>query len=103
MSATSIAQLLSNEVFSILIKQKESSEQYVLITLEGSSMRHVRYFEEKKQLDGEQLLALLSGWIEPRKKGALILTSERIVFIRKGLLGEVFEAIRASLQSSSAS
>ena len=64
-------------------------------------MGHVEYFEKSKLLKGEQVIISLEGWIgemmgrgdKTQRNGSLVLTNQRVAFIRKGLFGEVFEAI----------
>lgn len=65
-------------------------------------MSHVTYFENTKLRQGETLIASMEGWIgqmmgarsgNPQHNGALVLTDQRVAFIRKGFFGEVFEAI----------
>lgn len=64
-------------------------------------MGHLRYFEKSKLLNGETVVSSLDGWIgevmgkgdKAQHNGALVLTTQRVAFIRKGLFGEVFETI----------
>ncbi len=64
-------------------------------------MKHAKHFRQSKLLPGERLLGSLEGWIgnvmgkgsDTQHHGALLLTNRRLAFYRKGLFGEVFEAI----------
>lgn len=66
--------------------------------------KHTRYFQEKKIGEDETIEVSFEGWIgdvmgsgdKTQHNGAIVLTNKRICFIRKGLLGEVFETIPIS-------
>lgn len=62
---------------------------------------HVQHFMATHQRDGETVLHCHSGYTgrmmgsgkDKQQNGALVVTPQRVVFIRKGLLGERFETI----------
>ncbi|WP_426751581.1 SHOCT domain-containing protein [Myxococcus sp. Y35] len=62
---------------------------------------HVVAFEKAKAKPGEMVVEFLEGYIgemmgsgdKAQHNGALIITTERVVFYRKGWFGEVFETI----------
>lgn len=62
---------------------------------------HTKAFTARKVKPGEQIVATLSGYKgramgkgkDAQHNGDLILTDQRVVFYRKGFLGEIFEAI----------
>lgn len=62
--------------------------------------KHVRFFKEKLK-PGEEIKIFLEGYIgeimgkgkETQHNGNLIITNERVIFYRKGILGEVLETI----------
>ena len=63
--------------------------------------KHVKKFKESHAKDGETVIAWAEGYIgemmgkgdKTQHNGALIVTETRVVFYRKGLLGEVLETI----------
>lgn len=63
--------------------------------------KHVAVFRERQMKPGERVLAWVEGYIgemmgsgkDTQHNGALIVTDQRVAFYRKGLLGEVFQAI----------
>lgn len=69
--------------------------------MKGKETKHVKAFRQSKMRDGEEILSYLEGWIgkimgsgsDAQKNGTLIVTNERVIFYRKGLLGEVFQTI----------
>nr|WP_325265575.1 PH domain-containing protein [uncultured Rhizobium sp.] len=71
-------------------------------------MSHVEFFEKNYRQHGETVQASVEGWIgeifgkgpKTQHNGALIITDRRIVFVRKGIIGNIFEAIPRSKISS---
>lgn len=69
--------------------------------MKGAEIKHVLVFKQTKKRPSEEILATLEGWIgdmmgsgkNAQHNGSLIITTERAVFYRKGLIGEVFETI----------
>ena len=66
------------------------------------SDKHITYFETKKLRDGESIAASIKGYVPSGKKdnssdalfgGRLVLTNERVCYIRKGIMGEAFETV----------
>lgn len=63
--------------------------------------KHVRIFKERHALDGEIILASAEGYIgemmgsgkNKQHNGALIVTGGRVIFYRKGFIGEVIETM----------
>lgn len=63
--------------------------------------KHVKHFQEKHLKSGESVIAFGDGYIgemmgsgdNTQRNGSLIVTDQRVVFCRKGLLGEVIETI----------
>lgn len=63
--------------------------------------KHVRRFRELHLKSGEKMVAWGDGYIgnvmgvkeEAQKNGSLIVSNERVIFYRRGLLGEVLETI----------
>ena len=70
--------------------------------------KHVRAFEEAKLNQEEEVACFLHGWIgnimgkgdNTQHNGVLLVTNQRVLFYRKGLLGEVLETIPISKISS---
>lgn len=68
---------------------------------QGPETKHTRYFRAHKCKPSETIHGSLDGWIgemmgtgkNTQHNGALILTSERVAFVRKGFMGEVFQTI----------
>jgi hypothetical protein len=66
--------------------------------------KHVAVFRERHQKAGETVVGWVEGYIgkmmgggdDRQHNGALIITDQRVAFYRKGLLGEVFQAIPLS-------
>lgn len=69
--------------------------------MKGKENKHFMAFRKTKLSDQETILAHLEGWIgemmgsgeKKQHNGQFILTSKRICFYRKGILGEVFETM----------
>lgn len=69
--------------------------------MKGKDNRHSRHFKNKKAKANEKIIHLLEGWTgemmgkgrDVQRNGVLLLTNERIAFIKKGWFGEVFETI----------
>lgn len=63
--------------------------------------KHVRRFRELHLKSGEKMVAWGDGYIgnvmgvkeDAQKNGSLIVSNERVIFYRRGLLGEVLETI----------
>ncbi len=64
--------------------------------------KHMAYFEANKLREGEIVTATMKGYVPSGKKdnntdalfgGRVILTNERVCYLRKGLMGEAFETI----------
>lgn len=63
--------------------------------------KHVVKFEERHSIDGESVIAWSEGYIgdvmgkgdKTQRNGALIVTEARVIFYRKGLLGEILETM----------
>lgn len=63
--------------------------------------KHLRKFRERHMLPGETIVEWGDGYIgsmmgkdaDTQKNGSLIVSSERVIFYRRGLLGEVLETI----------
>lgn len=69
--------------------------------MNGKEISHYLYFTASKLQAGEVPLLFLEGWIgevmgkgkDTQHNGCFILTNRRAVFCRKGLLGDVFQAM----------
>lgn len=69
--------------------------------MNGKETAHYLHFKGSKLQPGETPLLFLEGWIgemmgkgkDLQHNGCFILTDKRAVFCRKGLLGEVFQAM----------
>ncbi|MEX2454508.1 MAG: SHOCT domain-containing protein [Rhodospirillaceae bacterium] len=76
--------------------------------MKGKENKHINAFRQKKLETGETVKGHLEGWIgelmgkgeKVQHNGQFVLTSERVCFYRKGILGEVFETIPLSKVSS---
>lgn len=81
--------------------------------MSGKESKHVKSFKQNKMKQGETVVSFLDGYIgemlgkgdKKQHNGSLIVSDQRVVFYRKGLLGEVFETIPlakiTSVESSS--
>lgn len=76
--------------------------------MKGKSSKHLKHFEATKLQEGETVSLHLDGWMgkmmgsgsDAQKNGNLIITNQRVCFLKKGILGEVFEYIPLSKISS---
>jgi hypothetical protein len=68
---------------------------------QGKETKHTKQFCQSRLRPGEEPLLFIDGWIgemmgsgkKTQHNGALIITTERVVFYRKGFFGEVVETI----------
>ncbi len=76
--------------------------------MNGKETAHYLHFIQTKKQPDENPLLFLEGWIgemmgkgkDTQQNGCLILTDKRVVFSRKGVFGEVFQAMPLSKMSS---
>jgi hypothetical protein len=69
--------------------------------MNGQDNKHSIAFKATKAKPGETVLHVLEGWIgemmgkgkDTQHNGALLITTEKVCFYRKGMLGEVFETM----------
>lgn len=69
--------------------------------MKGKETPHYLHFVQTKMQQDESVLGFMDGWIgemmgkgkDKQHNGCFILTRKRAIFCRKGLLGDVFQAI----------
>lgn len=71
-------------------------------------MKHIDFFRERYQQHGEQVIAAVEGWIgetmgkgkNTQQSGILVLSNQRLSFVRSGFVGSVFQSIALDRLSS---